>query len=76
MLGRICGRVGCLRWWTLHLRMRGSLLTVEWLVRRVRICRLRRWALGMLRMASWNEVGACAAKMLRRLLLRVLHRML
>jgi hypothetical protein len=64
---------------TLHLRLRGSLGMVEGLVRLVRrvgICRLWTWTLRILWMSGWHKVGACPAKMLLRVLLRMLHAML
>jgi hypothetical protein len=67
------------RWGPLHLRLRGSLGVVEGLVRLVRcvcICRLRTWTLRILWMPGWHKIGACPAKMLLRVLLRMLHAML
>jgi hypothetical protein len=76
VLVRIWWRIGCLWWRPLHLRLRCSLRIVERLVRCVGVSWLGRRSLGMLWVTRWSEVRACAAEMLRRVLLRMLHWML
>ena len=76
VLGRVWWRI-CRLWWrTLHLRLRCSLRVIERLVRCVGVSWLRRWSLGMLWVARRSKVRACAAQVLWRMLLRMLHRML